>query len=173
MAFGTSTKFQLDILMRSTILVIYKFRDNNILESSRNVNETHPPQPPTRPSTPIHPTPPPSTHTHSHPPSTHPIPTPIHPHPPTPPSPYSRDAITHPLPHFNGYPQWNLAMGKKFHLTHYMGVITFPCWDSISFQLVCKTSPLWQINAPFAAFNGFPSLFVSSHRTIDTWSIML
>ena len=32
MALGTHTKFQLEILIRSTILVIYKFREN-ILES--------------------------------------------------------------------------------------------------------------------------------------------
>ena len=42
MALGTRTKFQLEILIiRSTILVIYKFREN-ILESSRNVSETPP-----------------------------------------------------------------------------------------------------------------------------------
>ena len=39
MALGTRTKFQLEILIRSTILVIYKFREN-VLESSRNISET-------------------------------------------------------------------------------------------------------------------------------------
>ena len=39
MALSTHTKFQLEILIRSAILVIYKFRDN-ILESSRNASET-------------------------------------------------------------------------------------------------------------------------------------
>ena len=38
---GTHTKFQLEILIRSTILVIYKFWEN-ILESLRNVSETSP-----------------------------------------------------------------------------------------------------------------------------------
>ena len=42
MALGTRTKFQLEILTRSTISTIYIFRDN-CLESSRNVNETPPP----------------------------------------------------------------------------------------------------------------------------------
>ena len=41
MALGTHTKFQLEILIRSMILVIYKFREN-ILESSSNVSETSP-----------------------------------------------------------------------------------------------------------------------------------
>ena len=41
MALGTRTKFQLEILIRSMILVIYKFLEN-ILESSRNVSETPP-----------------------------------------------------------------------------------------------------------------------------------
>ena len=41
MALGTSTKFQLEILMRSIISTIHKFRDN-ILESSRSVTETTP-----------------------------------------------------------------------------------------------------------------------------------
>ena len=36
-----STKFQLEILIRNTILVIYKFREN-ILESSQKVSETPP-----------------------------------------------------------------------------------------------------------------------------------
>ena len=40
-ALGTPTKFQLEILMRNMILVIYKFREN-ILESSRNVSEISP-----------------------------------------------------------------------------------------------------------------------------------
>ena len=40
-ALGTRTKFQLEILIRSTILVIYRFREN-VLESSRNVSETPP-----------------------------------------------------------------------------------------------------------------------------------
>ena len=40
MALGTRTKFQLEILI-STILVIYKFREI-ILEGSRNVSETPP-----------------------------------------------------------------------------------------------------------------------------------
>ena len=39
MALVTRTEFQLEILIRSAILVIYKFREN-ILESSRNVSET-------------------------------------------------------------------------------------------------------------------------------------
>ena len=39
MALGTHTKFQLEILIRSTISAIHKFREN-ILESSRNVSET-------------------------------------------------------------------------------------------------------------------------------------
>ena len=38
---GTCTKFQREILIRSTILEIHKFRDN-ILESSRNVSKTSP-----------------------------------------------------------------------------------------------------------------------------------
>ena len=41
MASGTRTKFQFEILIKSTILVIYKIREN-ILESSRNVSETPP-----------------------------------------------------------------------------------------------------------------------------------
>ena len=41
MALGTRTKFQLEILIRSTISAIHKFREN-ILESSRNVSETTP-----------------------------------------------------------------------------------------------------------------------------------
>ena len=41
MALGTRTKFQLDILITSTIFEIHKFR-KNILESSRNVSETPP-----------------------------------------------------------------------------------------------------------------------------------
>ena len=41
MALGTGTKFQPEILIRSTILIIYKFREN-ILESSSNVSETFP-----------------------------------------------------------------------------------------------------------------------------------
>ena len=41
MALVTRTKFQLEILIRNTILVIYKFREN-ILESARNVCETPP-----------------------------------------------------------------------------------------------------------------------------------
>ena len=41
MALGTRTKLQLEILIRSTILVIYKFW-KNILESLRNVSETPP-----------------------------------------------------------------------------------------------------------------------------------
>ena len=41
MALGTRTKFQLEILIRNTILLIYKFREN-ILESSRNFSETPP-----------------------------------------------------------------------------------------------------------------------------------
>ena len=40
MDLGTRTKFQLEILIRSTISAIHKFREN-ILESSRNVGE-HP-----------------------------------------------------------------------------------------------------------------------------------
>ena len=39
MTLATHSKFQLAILIRSTILVIYKFREN-ILESSRNISET-------------------------------------------------------------------------------------------------------------------------------------
>ena len=38
MALGTRTKFQIEILIRSTISAIHKFREN-ILESSRNVSE--------------------------------------------------------------------------------------------------------------------------------------
>ena len=38
---GTRTKFQLEILIRSMISAIHKFREN-ILESSRNVSETTP-----------------------------------------------------------------------------------------------------------------------------------
>ena len=41
MALGTRTKFQLDIIITSTISEIHKFREN-ILESSRNVSETPP-----------------------------------------------------------------------------------------------------------------------------------
>ena len=41
MALGTHTKFQLEILIRSTISAIHKFREN-ILESSRNISETTP-----------------------------------------------------------------------------------------------------------------------------------
>ena len=41
MALGSRTKFQLEILTRRTILVLYKFREN-ILESSRNVSKTSP-----------------------------------------------------------------------------------------------------------------------------------
>ena len=41
MALGTCTKFQLEILIRSTISAIYKFREN-ILENSQNVSETPP-----------------------------------------------------------------------------------------------------------------------------------
>ena len=41
MALGTRTKFELEILIKSTILVIYKFR-GNVLESSRNASETPP-----------------------------------------------------------------------------------------------------------------------------------
>ena len=41
MALGTRTKFQLEILITSTISAIHKFREN-ILESSRNVSETTP-----------------------------------------------------------------------------------------------------------------------------------
>ena len=41
MALGTRTKFQLEILIRSAISAIHKFREN-ILESSRNVSETTP-----------------------------------------------------------------------------------------------------------------------------------
>ena len=37
---GTRTKFPLEILIRSKISVMYKFREN-ILESSQNVSETH------------------------------------------------------------------------------------------------------------------------------------
>ena len=40
-ALGTRTKFQLEILIRTTISVIHKFQEN-ILESSRNVSETTP-----------------------------------------------------------------------------------------------------------------------------------
>ena len=40
-ALGTRTKFQFEILIRSTISAIHKFRDN-ILESSRNISETTP-----------------------------------------------------------------------------------------------------------------------------------
>ena len=40
-ALGTRTKFQLEILIRSTISAIHKFRDN-FLESSRNFSETTP-----------------------------------------------------------------------------------------------------------------------------------
>ena len=39
MALGTRTKFQLEILIRNTIFVKHKFREN-ILESSLNVSET-------------------------------------------------------------------------------------------------------------------------------------
>ena len=39
-ALGTRTKFQLEILIRTTISAIHKFQDN-ILESSRNVSETN------------------------------------------------------------------------------------------------------------------------------------
>ena len=38
---GTRTKFQFEILIKSTILVIYKIQEN-ILESSRIVSETLP-----------------------------------------------------------------------------------------------------------------------------------
>ena len=41
LALGTRTKFRLEILIRSTISAIHKFREN-ILESSRNVSETTP-----------------------------------------------------------------------------------------------------------------------------------
>ena len=41
MALGTRTKFQLELLIRSAISAIHKFREN-ILESSRNVSETTP-----------------------------------------------------------------------------------------------------------------------------------
>ena len=41
MALGTRKKFQLEILIRSTISAIHKFQEN-ILESSRNVSETPP-----------------------------------------------------------------------------------------------------------------------------------
>ena len=41
MALGTHTKFQLEILMRTTISAIHKFQEN-IFESSRNVSETTP-----------------------------------------------------------------------------------------------------------------------------------
>ena len=41
MALGTSANFQLEILKRSAISAIHKFREN-ILESSRNVSETTP-----------------------------------------------------------------------------------------------------------------------------------
>ena len=41
MALGTHTKFQLEILIRSTVSAIHKFREN-ILESSRNLSETSP-----------------------------------------------------------------------------------------------------------------------------------
>ena len=41
MALGTGTKFQLEILITSTISTIHTFREN-ILESSRNVSETPP-----------------------------------------------------------------------------------------------------------------------------------
>ena len=41
MAWGTRTKFQLEILIRSAISAIHKFREN-ILESSPNVSETTP-----------------------------------------------------------------------------------------------------------------------------------
>ena len=40
-ALGTRTKFQLEILIRSTVPAIHKFWEN-ILESSRNVNQTIP-----------------------------------------------------------------------------------------------------------------------------------
>ena len=40
-ALGTSIKFQLEILMRSMISAIHKFREN-ILESFRNISETPP-----------------------------------------------------------------------------------------------------------------------------------
>ena len=40
-ALGTHTKFQLEILIRSAIFAIHKFREN-MLESSRNVSETTP-----------------------------------------------------------------------------------------------------------------------------------
>ena len=40
-ALGSRTKFQLEILIKSTISVIHKFREN-ILESSRNLSETTP-----------------------------------------------------------------------------------------------------------------------------------
>ena len=39
-ALGTRTKFQLEILIRTTISAIHKFQEN-ILESSRNVSETN------------------------------------------------------------------------------------------------------------------------------------
>ena len=39
MALGTRTKFQFEILIRSTIPAIHKFREN-ILEGSWNVSET-------------------------------------------------------------------------------------------------------------------------------------
>ena len=42
MALGTRTKFQLEILIRSTISAIHKFPEI-ILKSSRNVGETTPP----------------------------------------------------------------------------------------------------------------------------------
>ena len=61
MALGTRTKFQLEILIRSTISAIYKFREN-ILESSQNVSEPPPPPPP-----------PPPSHTHTHTTPPHPI----------------------------------------------------------------------------------------------------
>ena len=41
MALGTRTKFQLEIIRRSTISAIHKFQDN-ILESLWNVSETPP-----------------------------------------------------------------------------------------------------------------------------------
>ena len=41
MALGTRTKFQLEILIRSTISAIYNFQEN-ILESSQNISKTTP-----------------------------------------------------------------------------------------------------------------------------------
>ena len=40
-ALGTHTKFQLEILIRSTVSAMHKFQEN-ILESSRNISETTP-----------------------------------------------------------------------------------------------------------------------------------